>query len=78
MFELHYDYVCAAGWREHKSKTVFTHEELNAVMDEFERKDYRVLDNPMCVSCERFPDKCPGSRNHIWTSCKNRKARKEA
>lgn len=72
MFELHYEYICAAGWRESKTRTVDTFDELDAVLADCRKNDYTVLDNPICLGCERFPEKCAGSKNHIWTGCAKR------
>lgn len=72
MFELHYEYICAAGWRESKTRTVDTFDELDAALEDCRKNDYTVLDNPICLSCERFQTECAGSKNHIWTGCSER------
>ena len=75
MFEIHYEYLCAAGWREHEIKTIHHFDELDAVFEDCEKKGYEIKDNPICVGCALFPEKCPGTRNHIWTGCSERKER---
>ena len=72
MFELHYEYICAAGWREHKTRTLTTYGELETVLDYCRSHGYEVLDNPLCVGCVWKDSQCAGSKNHIWTGCKKR------
>jgi len=72
VFELHYEYICAAGWRESKTRTVDTFDELDAALEDCRKNDYTVLDNPICLSCTRFRNECAGSKNHIWTGCAKR------
>lgn len=69
MFELHYEYICAAGWKDEKVKTIDHYDDLDGVLEECKRNGYKVLDNPMCLDCKRFPDTCAGTRNHIWNGC---------
>jgi len=72
MFELHYEYICAAGWREHKSRTLRTYDELDEALADCHEKGYEILDNPICASCLWNGTQCAGSKNHIWTGCSKR------
>jgi hypothetical protein len=77
VFELHYEYLCSAGWREEKVKRLENYEQLDDLMAECREKGWIIKENPICQDCERFPQNCPGTRNHIWTGCVNRKVREK-
>ena len=72
MFKLQYEYICAAGWKETKTRKVDTFDELDAALEDCRNNGYTVLDNPLCDGCGRFPGECAGSKNHIWTGCSER------
>ena len=69
MFELHYEYICSAGWKETKVKTLNNYDELDAALEDCKKNGYTILDNPMCRKCKKFPNDCAGTRNHIWDGC---------
>ena len=75
MFEFHYEYLCAAGWREEKVKQIESYAQLDDLTAECQKRGWTILENPICRSCAKFPEECPGTRNHIWTGCVNRKER---